>query len=81
MKVKLFLAWYDLWIGIYFARKDRAVYICPLPCCVIKIWLKPVSTDDIVGFEAKIGGAESDWIRGYGKLKKKNAPIRFELEE
>ncbi len=34
MKVKFFFAWYDLWIGFYYAHPGR-LYICPLPCCVI----------------------------------------------
>jgi len=32
--------WYDFWIGFYYDRDNRAVYICPLPCCVIKIKLR-----------------------------------------
>ena len=28
------LAWFDLWIGV-FISKD-AVYICPLPCILLK---------------------------------------------
>ena len=27
MRVKLILAWYDLWIGAYYDRKDRALYL------------------------------------------------------
>ena len=40
MKIKFFLAWYDIWIGIYISRKDKKAYICPFPCCVIMISLK-----------------------------------------
>ncbi len=35
--MKFFFAWYDLWIGAYWDRKKRQLYICPLPCCVIQI--------------------------------------------
>ena len=38
-QVSLFFAWYDMWIGIYWDQKQRALYICPLPCCVIKLKL------------------------------------------
>lgn len=27
--------WYDFWIGIYYDRRKRVVYINPLPCVVI----------------------------------------------
>jgi hypothetical protein len=37
MKASLFFAWYDLWIGAYYDRKNRTLYICPLPMIVIKI--------------------------------------------
>lgn len=36
-QVSLFFAWYDLWMGCFWDRKTRALYICPLPCCVIKL--------------------------------------------
>lgn len=37
MRVNIFFAWFDLWIGAYYDRRSRAWYICPLPCCVIQI--------------------------------------------
>ena len=37
MKIKIFFAWYDLWIGFYIDRKNKCLYICPLPTLVIKI--------------------------------------------
>lgn len=36
MRVKFFIAWYDLWIGAYYDRKARALYVCPLPCLVFR---------------------------------------------
>lgn len=41
MKTTFFFAWYDLWIGAFWDAKKRTLYICPLPCCVIKIGPKP----------------------------------------
>jgi len=32
VKVRLLFAWYDLWVGAYWDRKARALYVLPLPC-------------------------------------------------
>jgi hypothetical protein len=37
-KVKTLLAWYDFWVGFFYDRDKKVLYICPLPMCVIKIW-------------------------------------------
>lgn len=37
MKITPFFRWYDLWIGIYIDRKNRTVYICPIPMVGIKV--------------------------------------------
>lgn len=48
MKVKVFFAWYDMWIGVFVDRKWKFgrwgiekelhnIYICPLPCVVIQL--------------------------------------------
>jgi hypothetical protein len=35
MKIKF--AWYDIWIGVYYDRKNRVLYICPLPTLLLEI--------------------------------------------
>jgi hypothetical protein len=40
MNIKLSLAWYDIWIGCYIDRKSFSIYICLLPCVVLKITKK-----------------------------------------
>lgn len=41
MKVKLLFAWYDLWIGAYWDRKNKTLYILPIPMVGIVIQFKP----------------------------------------
>lgn len=28
--------WYDLWVGAYFDRKERRLYVCPFPTVVLE---------------------------------------------
>jgi hypothetical protein len=37
MKIKLFFAWYDFWIGWYWDRINKILYICLFPMFVISI--------------------------------------------
>lgn len=32
-----FFAWYDGWIGYYWDRKNKVLYLCPFFWCVISI--------------------------------------------
>ncbi len=32
MSIKPLFAWYDVWIGFYWDRKARKLYILPIPC-------------------------------------------------
>lgn len=32
MKIRPLFAWYDLWVGLYWDRKTRRLYVLPLPC-------------------------------------------------
>lgn len=31
MKLSLFFRWYDFWVGAYWDRAARALYVCPVP--------------------------------------------------
>ena len=31
MTIWPFFRWYDLWIGAYWDRKSRVLYVCPVP--------------------------------------------------
>lgn len=35
MRFKAFFAWYDFWVGLYYDRKRKILYINPLPCIVL----------------------------------------------
>ncbi len=40
MKVKLLFAWNDLWMGAYWDKEIKILYICPLPTIVIILVFK-----------------------------------------
>ena len=40
MTIKPLFAWYDLWVGAYWDRKQRKLYLLPLPCVGIVIELR-----------------------------------------
>jgi len=37
MKVQLVLAWYDIWVGFYWDRKNKVLYVMPIPCIGFKV--------------------------------------------
>jgi hypothetical protein len=37
MRVGFIAAWYDLWVGAFYDRKKRRLYIFPVPC--LGIWV------------------------------------------
>lgn len=39
MKVTPMFAWYDFWIGVFYDRKNRVIYVLPIPCFGVKIVL------------------------------------------
>lgn len=32
MTIKPIFAWYDLWIGLFYDRAKKRLYVLPLPC-------------------------------------------------
>lgn len=37
MSARPIFAWYDLWVGAYWDRDRRRLYILPIPCCGVVI--------------------------------------------
>lgn len=50
MSIRLLFAWYDLWIGAFWDRKARKLYVLPLPCIGIVVSFGP---QDHLGRDAK----------------------------
>lgn len=42
-QVSGFLAWYDAWVGMFYDQKKKTLYVCPLPCVVLKVEQRPKS--------------------------------------
>jgi hypothetical protein len=36
-RISFFFAWYDLWVGAFYDKHKKRLYVCPLPCCVFMI--------------------------------------------
>jgi hypothetical protein len=46
MKVTVFFAWYDFWVGFFYDREKRILYFCPLPCVVVKVGFRKDERSD-----------------------------------
>jgi len=44
MKISFFFAWYDFWVGFFWDREHKILYICLIPCCVFKIMFEKQKT-------------------------------------
>lgn len=60
MKLKLLFAWYDLWIGIFYDKKQNWIYILPIPMfgLIVKLpqrryWIYSERINGIIGSTVK----------------------------
>lgn len=37
MRISLHWLWFDLWVGAFWDSAKRRLYVCPLPCVVIRV--------------------------------------------
>ena len=42
MKFKFICAWYDLWIGAFWDKAKRHLYVLPVPCVGVRIHFPPL---------------------------------------
>jgi len=49
LKARLRFRWFDMWVGLFWERETRTLYLCPLPMVVISIW-----REYIVGFDPAV---------------------------
>lgn len=46
MKIRPLFAWFDMWVGVFYDRKARKIYVLPLPCFGFVITLKPMEIEE-----------------------------------
>ena len=47
MKIEFIFAWFDFWIGVFYDKKKRWIYLFLIPMCGVFIKLKNKSKIDI----------------------------------
>lgn len=38
LNIRFSIFWYDFWVGWYYDRVAKVLYVCPLPMLVFKFW-------------------------------------------
>lgn len=41
MKIQFLFAWYDIWVGLFWDKRKRLLYILPIPMCGVVIKINP----------------------------------------
>lgn len=45
MRIKLIFAWYDMWIGVFYDRTKRRLYVFPVPMLGFYVEKTPTSQE------------------------------------
>jgi hypothetical protein len=68
MRVKPLFAWYDIWIGAFWDRAKRKLYVLPLPCIGLIFELGDCQQCSGVGITFRrgfwFGFIQSGWLPG-----------------
>jgi hypothetical protein len=60
MKIQFLFKWYDLWVGIFYDRKNRWIYILPFPTVgiILKLPTSPVKKLNIHSVSVELPSTE-----------------------
>lgn len=76
-------AWYDLWVGAYWDRDRRRLYVCPVPTLAISVDLQTKPHADVLRYERVLDGlleareaaggelpqdVESEWVERLDRI-------------
>jgi len=54
VRIRPVFAWYDAWIGAYWDRHSRTLYVLPLPCLGVAVQFGSAPVEYVVGAERGI---------------------------
>lgn len=71
MRVSVRFAWYDMRIGVYWNRANRALYVCPIPMVAVKIAFR----------EPALVTSRDDLEETFGRPDRRRIPVSVDFVE